>query len=198
MLSSNAIAKFSLLLICGWFLSGNLEAQKLLDAIVTYYYPSGGDSVKGAKIVNEYNDTYRQTTHSIYSWDKSSNRWEGWSFPAEECMVCVGRFEYAYDDGGHMVSSIAKFWDLTKNVLLPIEKMLYDFDSIGRKTMEIRQNWVDSISNWVNLTKKEWYFDTGGIKTEIVSYNWDLSNNSCIWKENERHKIENVYNLKPV
>jgi hypothetical protein len=255
MLPSRAIRKISFLIIGGFFMAGNLGAQKLLDAVVTYYYPSDRDSVNGVKISYEYDDNSKQTTHSIYFWDQSANRWAGGAFPVEECAVCVGRFEYGFDERGNQVSTggfvwsgyltgwalrtltengfddsgnqvrssysiwntsknrwehslgweygfddkdrmtsgIVKFWDPEKNAWRPFDKTLYDYDSIGRKMLELRQTWIDSISNWANLTKKEWYFDTVGIQTEIVSYTWALSNNSYSWKENDRHKIENVF-----
>jgi hypothetical protein len=101
--------------------------------------------------------------------------------------------EYGYSDKGQLISTLSNRWDGSRSSWLHFENRFFEFDSVGRKTLDLRQTWVNSSGNWVNQMKTEWYFDSVGIITEIADFNWTLSNNNYVWKENGRHKIENVF-----
>ena len=148
MLPARAIKKYILLVVCAFSVSGNLGAQKLLDSIVTYYYPTGRDSVNAVKIANEYNGTGQLASYSIYLW---TGQWEGWSFPCEECSSNPGRYEYGYDERGDQVFEMAFTWWGPQLEWVESSRFRTEngYDDRGDKVSTTYLGW--------NFTKNEWY-----------------------------------------
>ena len=209
MLPARAIRMYSFLIVCGFLLTGNLEAQKQLDSIVTYYYHSGNDSVNGVKTANEFNGAGRMTSHSIYFWN---GRWDGWSFPCEECSVNAGRYEYVYDEKGTLLSTGGFVWmgpavgwvqrtkwdllydDNGNNVLGTaatwhddIKKwtgdvtLEYGYDNQGRIISRIANLWSQALNTWLPMEQLLFAYDNEGRKTEEVRQDWVDSSKNWVY-----------------
>ncbi|TSA35225.1 MAG: T9SS C-terminal target domain-containing protein [Porphyromonadaceae bacterium] len=124
--------------------------------------------------------------------NRVSSTFSSWSTEEKEWIPGIGQ-EFGYDDAGRTTSSIAYVWDPTLKTWHPIEKMIYSFEDNGRKTQELRQQWDEAVRDWVNLTKTEWYYDSLEITTEYASFRWTLTGKNYDWKEDNRHKIEHVF-----
>jgi hypothetical protein len=116
------------------------------------------------------------TTH--YLWNQSKNTWDP-----------VFAYEYGYDEAGHLISRM--IFDRYPNPLVwhPLEKMLYAFDSMGRKTQETRQRWNDTSRDWFSEVKTEWYYDFQADTTEYAVFRWTLAGTIYEWQENQRYRV---------
>jgi len=166
------IRKLTLVFLGALFFAGNLMAQQRLDSIVTYYYPAGQDSVNGVKIAEEYNDPGQLTSHSIYFWDASARRWDGGSFPCEECFPNPGRYEYGYDSRGNLISSRAFEWWGTTTGWLERVKATSSYDDNNHKLTSDIQLWDVTEKAWVNDMGWEYVFDESGHLLSSILNRW--------------------------
>jgi hypothetical protein len=186
MLPSGVFKKYCLLIIFGFLLFGNLRAQKLLDSIVSYHYQSDSDSVNGVKITYEYNNLYQKISHSIYLWNKNIQKWDGWLFPAEECVVCPGRYEYVYNDMGNLIMTSGFVWGGQSLNWLERTRTENDYDENGNSTSSIFSSWSTTENSWIPEVWQEFGYDDDGHVISIVSKVWypPVSNWHPIEKKN--------------
>lgn len=170
MLPARAISKNILFVVCGFLMAGNLGAQKFLDSIVTYYYPSDRDSVNGVKIANEYNGAGQKAAWSIYLWNTTTKRWDGWMFPCEECSISTGRYEYVYDTRGHQVLSIGYAWWGHSTGWVLRGRTENNYDDCGNNVSVIFSGWNAAEKEWTPGFGYEFEYDIAGRIISKITY----------------------------
>jgi len=171
-LPSRTLVKCGLLVVLGLVMTENLGAQKLLDSIVTYSYPSDRDSVNCVKIANEYNGIGQLTSYSIYTWDFNKKHWDGGSFQCEECSSIPGRYEYGYDDKGNQVfTTTYSWWDHKIGwVEMARSKREDIYDDWGNNIFIIYNGWDSLQKDWVPYSGYEFGYDDFGRITSRITY----------------------------
>jgi hypothetical protein len=169
---SRAIMKFFLPLICAFYLHGSVMAQKQVDSLVTCFVRPAGDSVNGVKIASEYNEAGKLASYSIYSWDSGRNRWDGWSFPCEECSAYRGRYEYTYDEKGRLASTSSFYWNysLRRWALGNTGRKEDGYDDQGNNISIIYSIWNKATNEWVPDFGYEYTYDEAGHVTSRMIY----------------------------
>ena len=165
MLRAGAWKKYSLVVIGVVLMTGHLCAQKLIDSIVTYYYPTERDSVSRNKIANEYNGAGQLASFSIYYRDTDTHRWEGWQFPCEECLYgYYGRREYTYDETGRLLSTSSFYWDYNQNkwALGNTGRREDGYDDRGNNVSIIYSSWNQATNEWDPSFGYEFGYDDAG------------------------------------
>ncbi|MCX6225471.1 MAG: T9SS type A sorting domain-containing protein [Bacteroidia bacterium] len=174
MLPARAIIKYSLFVVCGFLITGNLVAQKLIDSIVTYYYTSDRDSANTHKIANEYNDAGQMTSHSIFFWDTLTNQWNGMTFFGQECFGCTGRYEYAYDERGNQILAFLYGWQDQEPGWVLRGKTENNYDDSGNNVSIIFSGWNAVEKKWAPGFGYEFEYDDAGRIISKITYDRGL------------------------
>ncbi|MFA5814497.1 MAG: T9SS type A sorting domain-containing protein [Bacteroidales bacterium] len=164
--------KLCLLVVCILFVSNNLAGQKLLESVVSYFYPTERDSFKIWKEVYEYNSAGKKASLARYTWDSRRNGWVGGMFPAEECFDCPGKFEYSYDKSGNQVLTDGFYWGF-QNKWVVITRQESGFDAYGNRVCYSFNRWSDEKKDWIPIHGQEYGYDEAGHTTSDAVYFWD-------------------------
>ena len=192
MLLAQTIRGYCILTVGAFCLTGNLGAQKLLESVVTYYYPSGRDSVNGYKIQEEYNAGGQKISHSYYYWDATNKRWEGSAFPCEECLSNRGRHEYTYDAKGNRIKTSTFEWWGYQLGWLPAGQSENVYDEHDRKMSNLSSIWNRQKNEWIPDFGQEYGYNEKGQVISTVSNRLDASLNIWLHFENRIFEFDSL------
>jgi len=172
---SNTIRKLCLLAVCSVCISNYAPAQKILDSIYTYYFLSGQDSVFCFKQKYAYDAAGHNTSVARYYYD-SKLGWCGACFYPGNDIYGYGRFDYNYDESGHLTETTGYSGGNINWGKQTREKNEYDGD--GNLVTWYWQGWSGAKNDWVADMGKEFGYNEAGQNTSIRHFNWDPVQNS--------------------
>jgi len=92
---------------------------------------------------------------------------------------------FTYDSKGNVVRYVMYlknfFW-------IPDMRYDYDYNNLGKQTLQIQSEWDLEKNDWINLTKNVYSYNNQGNKTGQVGYEWDTDMNN--WKKFSKDEFE--------
>ena len=92
-----------------------------------------------------------------------------------------------YDESGKIILRSARLKSIDKY----ITRTIYSYNSSGRKSAQVRQDWING--QWVNINRSLYYYNSCGTQTISETEKWSDGS----WQPNSRSEIFYHYEISP-